>query len=164
MYYLTMVSGKNIAVVVLGTVVAIAQSVAASDFEQHRAEMRRQFDQHRAEVQKKLQEGAAKFGHQQSQIDFQRRSAQFSSVLKDPPFDAPHAPKPDLCFLKFVETARDARSMDTLFAFLPAAQQKVLQDCQKNYDPSQNAAKKAWFDKQPGKKLDNSFLLQSPYD
>jgi len=66
------------------------------------------------------------------------------------PFDAKKAPSPDLCFLKFVATARTARSMDELLAFVPFAQQRVLKERQQQWNPQQAAANKAdWKRRDP---------------
>jgi hypothetical protein len=81
------------------------------------------------------------------------------------PFDARKAPSPDLCFLMFVATARTARTMDELLPFVPFAQQRVLKECQQQWNPQQAAASKAdWKSRNPsmsGESIEH--LTGAPY-
>lgn len=61
------------------------------------------------------------------------------------PFNASSAPSPDLCFLKFVVTAKSATTADAILGYLPEQEARVLQDRQKLYDPHQAAEHRASF-------------------
>lgn len=81
------------------------------------------------------------------------------------PFDAKKAPSPVLCFLKFVATARTARTMDELLPFIPYAQQRVLKECQQQWDPQRAAhSKAAWMKSNPSMRESSAdHLTEAPY-
>jgi len=59
------------------------------------------------------------------------------------PFDAKKAPSPDLCFLKFVETANNATTLDQVLPYLPYAQQRVIKEEQQRWSPQSAAETRA---------------------
>jgi len=95
----------------------------------------------------------------------QEQSERMKGTAFNPlPFDATKAPSPSLCYMKFVQTANSATSMDSLFPYIPFSKARSLKEEQQQYDPALAAQHKAQY--QAEKRLDAdaiTHLTQDPY-
>jgi hypothetical protein len=144
----------------------------ASDFEAKREEMRRRFEQRKSEMQQRWTvrsaasgvsstSGVSTYGGnsqtskpntgQRSKPSLSRpggaTSSRYGTSSSSSPtsFNPASAPSPDLCFLKFVDTAKNATTADAILAYLPENEARVLPDRQHLYDPQQAAQRRASF-------------------
>lgn len=94
-----------IAATVMATLVPSAAN--ADDFQQRRQEMLRNFQERKAGFEQKFQQRQAAFHGKVAGTGSPTQTGSFS-LRQKAGFDAAHAPKPDLCFLKFIDTTRTA--------------------------------------------------------
>ena len=81
------------------------------------------------------------------------------------PFNAAAAPSPDESLRAFIAAAAEAKSMEELLVYLPAAKARSLKEYQATYDPKQAAKNRAWH-RQQNPKIDEeslTFLSNPPY-
>lgn len=154
-------------------------------FEQHAAERRRQFEERTGRLHNNSgassttrtygSSGTTNYGTQstgsQSQIPAHKfQYANQSDHMKGTDFnplayDVKKAPSPDLCFLKFVATAKTATNMNQLMEFLPFSKSRSLKEQQQLYDPAMAAQHRESFKRSDPNISEASLthLTQDPY-
>jgi|AGTN01.3.fsa_nt_gi hypothetical protein len=181
--------------IVIVVVLAQAANAGDADFERRVQENRRLFEQRAAEHRRQFEErtgrlrrgseamstthsygsGTTNYGTQssgsQSQLPVHKfQYANQSDHMKGTDFnplayDVKKAPSPDLCFLKFVATAKTATNMNQLMEFLPFSKSRTLKERQEQYDPQMAAQHRESFKRSDPNIGEASLthLTQDPY-
>ncbi len=136
------------------------------DAQRFKAEVERKSAEHKRQIEQRSRE-IKEAGERNSQQVLKNMAAarSGSSQSSAPPFDAANAPPPDEVFRAFVETARNATSMEQILPYLPQSKREGLKARQAQFDPQQAAKNRDSLRKQNPKLTEDDLahLSSSPY-
>jgi hypothetical protein len=136
------------------------------DAQRFKAEVERKSAENKRKIEQRSREIKAAVERNSQQVLKDMAAARSGSLQSSAPtFDAANAPPPDEVFRAFVETAKNATSMEQILPYLPKHKQEGLKAKQAMFDPKQAAKNRDSLKKQNPKlsEDDLAHLSNSPY-